>query len=308
MSRLEWIVESDHPRLDRWLTSVLPDMSRSKLAQLCLDGKVLVDGKEARPSKAVSTGSKVEIFLAEPGPDPIADPRAQKIPLNILFENEHFLILNKERGRVVHPAPGHSRDTLVNALLYHCGNRLSEIGGTSRPGIVHRIDKDTSGLILVAKTDLFHRKISALIKEREMVREYLALVSGKPKSKNGTIDAPIGRDPANRQRMAVVPNGKEAVTHFSIRKCLKNSSELLCSLVSGRTHQIRVHMNFIGHPIIGDTLYGGRDGSPYIEGQALHACRLSFVDPISGDKHDFKAEPPDDYKAIRSFLETNSGQ
>lgn len=308
MSHLEWIVDSDHPRLDRWLTLVLPDMSRNKLTHLCNDGKVLVNGRVTRPSKPVSAGSRVELFLSEAEPDLISDPRAQNLPLNIIFENEHFLVLNKERGRVVHPAPGHSKDTIVNALLYHYGNQLSEIGGVGRPGIVHRLDKDTTGLILVAKNDLFHRKISALIKEREMIREYVALVSGKPGSKNGTIDAPIGRDPANRQRMAVVPNGKEAVTHFSIRECFGKSCELDCSLVSGRTHQIRVHLNFIGHPIIGDPMYGGRDGSPYIEGQALHARRLSFLDPVSGEERDFTVEPPEDYQSLRRFLATYSGQ
>lgn len=308
MSRLQWIAEEDFPRVDRFLAAKLPDISRSKLAQLCQAGNVLVEGKLSRSSKAVCAGNTVVLELPEEGLSPLPDPRARRLPLDIVFENENFLILNKERGRVVHPAPGHHEDTLVNALLHHCKDNLSAVGGTARPGIVHRIDKDTSGLLLVAKNDLFHRKIAALIKEHELKRDYIALVTGVPLSKSGLIDAPIGRDPSNRQRMSVIAGGKEARTHFMIREVLQDSCELSLSLETGRTHQIRVHMHFIGHPIIGDSLYGGRKAEPYLKGQALHAWRLSFVDPISGEKREFTASPPEDYLALRTFLETKKSQ
>ena len=227
----------------------------------------------------------------------------QDIPLDIVYEDDDLIVVNKQRGLVVHPAPGHPDGTLVNALLYHCGDSLSGIGGQRRPGIVHRIDKDTSGLIIVAKNDFAHQGLSAQLSDHSLCREYEAIVRGNFKTDGGTVNRPIGRHPVDRKRMAVTDrNSKPAVTHWQLLASYHGYSHILCRLETGRTHQIRVHMASIGHPLLGDFTYGAPSPDKGLEGQCLHARRLRFVHPRSGEEMELETPLPDYFTAVLTRL------
>lgn len=280
-------------RLDLALKKVLPAISRSRVQQLIDGGHVLVNGGEAKASYRVRTGDEISVVIPEPQPLRVV---AEDLPLDIIYEDGDLLVLNKPVGMTVHPAPSHFRGTLVNAVLAHCHD-LSGIGGYLRPGIVHRLDKDTSGLILVAKNDLTHLRLAKAIKEREVKRFYLALVHGVPVPRQGRIDAPIGRHPVRRKEMAVTPiNSRPAITNYQVLEEFPGYSLIEARLETGRTHQIRVHMAYIGHPVVGDLVYGRRKGNLGLQTQALHAARLVFRHPISGEVMDFRAPLPEAFQ------------
>lgn len=286
-------------RLDRFLAAALPGASRSVWQRAIEAGLVRVDGKPAKVSLKLSGGESVYYERPAASP-PLLAPEA--ISLDVLFEDDWLAVVNKPRGMVVHPAPGHPGGTLVNALLARYPNRLSEAGGAARPGIVHRIDKDTSGLILAVKNDRTHRKLAALLKTHDIRRTYDALVYGRPDAASGSIDAPIGRDPLNRQKMAVVADGKRAVTHFRLIESLVKGSHLSLDLETGRTHQIRVHLAFIGLPVVGDPVYAKRRPAFGMIGQALHAGRLVFTHPETGETIDVSCPPPADFLACMEAM------
>ncbi len=293
------------PRLDAYLAGEFPALSRARLQELIRGGCVLVNGAAAlKASGKVPPGARIDVHVPPPEPHRLAP---EDIPLDVRFEDEHLLVVNKPPGMVVHPGAGNREGTLVAALLHHCRGQLSGIGGVERPGIVHRLDKDTSGLLIVAKADIVHRRLSEALKARRISRRYLALVRGVPPNGNGSIDAPIGRHPTHRTAMAVIRGGREAVTHFSVREILKKAALLEVRLETGRTHQIRVHLNHIGFPVLGDPVYGrGRlpsrgkrlrkkEAETLIGRQALHAYRLEFDHPVGGAPCALEAEPPRDF-------------
>ncbi|WP_395939572.1 RluA family pseudouridine synthase [Anabaena sp. FACHB-1237] len=290
-------------RLDRYLSETLSDFSRSRIQQLISDNCVQVNGKICTSKKdKLKIGDRIIITIPESQPLQIT---AQNIPLDILYEDDQLLILNKPAGLVVHPAPGHHDGTLVNALLSHCPN-LPGIGGIQRPGIVHRLDKDTTGAIAIAKTDLAYQHLQAQLQAKTARREYLGLVYGVPKTNSGTIDLPIGRHPQDRKKMAIVPlesGGRSAVTHWRIEERLGNYTLMYFRLETGRTHQIRVHISKIGHPIIGDPVYGsGRSLGVNIPGQALHAWKLRLQHPISQEWIEAIAPPPPSFQTLLEVL------
>ena len=282
--------ENEGDRLDVFLSSFFEDKSRSGLQKLIRSGAVLVGGRQVKCSYPVVSGDKIEIEFPDAAPA-IALP--EPMELNIVYEDDDLLVVNKPQGMVVHPARGHETGTLVNGLLDHCQGSLSGINGVLRPGIVHRIDKDTSGLLVVAKNDFAHQHLAEQLKAHTVTRRYQAVVEGFLRE-DGTVDAPLARNPANRLQMAVVKEGegKRAVTHYHILSPLKNATHIECRLETGRTHQIRVHMAWLHHPILGDPLYGGstRYG---LAGQALHAGILGFVHPRTGEYLEFSAELPE---------------
>jgi 23S rRNA pseudouridine1911/1915/1917 synthase len=300
--------DQDGLRLDRALVELFPSQSRNFLAKLVSGGGVRVDGKPAaKPSQKVEPGQKVEIDVPAAVPSSL---ESQEIPLTFLYEDDDLVVLDKPAGLVVHPAAGHPDQTLVNALLFHVRD-LSGIGGELRPGIVHRLDKDTSGVMLVAKHDEAHRKLTAAWNTDAVRKEYLAVVYGTPSSDRGTVDAPIGRDPRDRKRMAVVPDGRRAITDYEVAERLRHASVVRCRLRTGRTHQIRVHMKHLGHPIVGDPVYSGPQwrGIPdkkiqktvaAMERQALHAARITFAHPRTGEVMAFEAPLPED---LRNLIE-----
>lgn len=300
MPRKEWQAEETARRLDQYLAAQLPGTSRSQVAKAIVEGRVWLNDKAARASQSVKPGDTLAINWLELAED--QEPQAEAMPLSIVYEDTDLLVIDKPRGLVVHPAPGHSGGTLVNALLAYCPESLSSTGGRSRPGIVHRIDKDTSGLLLVVKNDRMHRALAALLKGHEIRREYQALIYGVPREEQGLIDAPIGRDPVHRQRMAVVAGGREARTWFRVGERFPAHAEVFCRLETGRTHQIRVHLRSIGHPVVGDPLYAPQRPNYGFVGQALHAFRLSFRDPRDGQEKVFTAPPPEDYQALKERL------
>ena len=271
-------------------------LSRSAAAKLCEDGRVTVGGKCVKKNCILREGETVVVVRPEPLPDEVVP---EDIPLDVIYEDADIIVVNKPSGMVVHPAPGNMTGTLVSALLYHCGSSLSGIGGVQRPGIVHRIDKDTSGLLVVAKNDNAHRSLSEQIALHTAYRRYMALCVGSPREESGTVDAPIGRHPVDRKRMAIVAGGREAVTHWTVRERFHGKSLIECKLETGRTHQIRVHMSSIGHPVLGDTVYGGdrcraaKEHAKYISGQALHAYRLELDHPRTGERMSFEAPLPE---------------
>ncbi len=286
-------------RLDAYIASKLA-LSRSMSAELIENGHVLLNGKPSKKKTEVIEGDEITVNM----PD-LKEPEAlpQDIPLDIVYEDDDLLVVNKPKGMVVHPAPGNPDGTLVNALLYHCKGGLSGINGVMRPGIVHRIDKDTSGLLIVAKNDLAHQSLADQIKEHSFEREYSAIVYGNVKSQEGTVNAPIGRDPKNRQRMAIVyTNSKKAVTHYRVEEHLDGFTHMNFRLETGRTHQIRVHMASLGHPIAGDPLYGPKKVIKELEGQCLHARVIGFVHPKTHEYMEFSSPLPDYFKA---FLQKN---
>ena len=295
-------------RLDRMLSRRLPDLSRSQLKRLIEAGHVRRAGAVHRdPSLRVKPGDNFTVVIPPAAP---ALPIAQPIALDIRFEDAHILVLDKPAGMVVHPAPGNPDNTLVNALLDHCGDSLAGIGGVRRPGIVHRLDKDTSGLIVVAKTERAHQALSGDFAARRIDRAYRAFVWGVPIPSAGEIAGNIGRSPANRKKMAVVSatRGRPAITRYRLERAFAGAAELECRLLTGRTHQIRVHLAHAGHPLIGDPVYGGRGGRARSLGtglarQALHARRLGFAHPASGDWLEFESALPGDLRQLAEFLE-----
>jgi 23S rRNA pseudouridine1911/1915/1917 synthase len=315
--RLVFTVSADDvgARLDRFLGLAAAArrlaLSRTRLKALIEAGCVTVDGQVVRDAAAkLIADTTIEVEAPPPDESPLL---AQELPLNIVFEDQHLLVLDKPAGLVVHPAAGHEDGTLVNALIAHCGDSLSGIGGVRRPGIVHRLDKDTSGLLVVAKTDAAHQGLSALFADHgrtgSLVREYQALVWGAPSMRNGTVDAPLGRHPHHREKMAVLSpeRGRQAVTHWRLKRSFGPVSLISCRLETGRTHQIRVHLAHIGHPILGDSVYGagfkskaaqlseeGRLALKELGRQALHAAKLGFVHPVTGEELLFESAPPED--------------
>jgi len=286
-------------RLDAFLAAKIPDMSRSYIQKLIEDGLILVNGQSTKGKVKTYSGMNIEVYMPEAEPLQV---KPENIPLNIVYEDSDILIINKPRDMVVHPAPGNKDNTLVNALLYHCRDSLSDINGIIRPGIVHRIDKDTTGLIAVAKNNKAHQSLAQQLKDRSMKRVYEAIVEGIIKEDRGTIDAPIGRHPIDRKRMAVTTGkGKEAVTHFEVLERLKGATYIRVRLETGRTHQIRVHMSYINHPVYGDPLYG-RNTKKLTGGQMLHARFLRLRHPSTGEYMEFEAELPGDFIELLESL------
>ena len=274
--RLRASEESKNQRLDAFLASSLDGLTRSQAARLIESVEVAVNGKTAGKSYKLAGGEDIAVTLPEPEP---VEAVPQDIPLDVVYEDADVIVVNKPSGMVVHPAPGHPDGTLVNALLYHCAGTLSGVGGALRPGIVHRIDRDTSGLIIAAKNDAAHQYLSAQLADHTLARTYECIVVGKLREDRGTVDAPIARHPTDRKRMAVVAGGREAVTHWEVIARYPGYTHVRCRLETGRTHQIRVHMAYIGHPILGDTVYGAKKEVPGLTGQCLHAVGLRFLHP-----------------------------
>lgn len=282
-------------RLDKWLASKKEtDMTRTALQNLIESGGVLVNGKTVSKNYKQKSGDVIEVTI----PDPVElDAKPEDIPLDIVYEDESLLVVNKPKGMVVHPAPGNYSGTMVNALMYHCKGRLSGINGVIRPGIVHRIDKNTSGLLIVAKTDTAHNFLAEQIKEHSFTREYELVAEGRFRETEGTVNAPIGRNPDDRKKMCVIyTNSKNAVTHYNVIEQFEKYAHLKCRLETGRTHQIRVHMSYIGHPVLGDDVYG----KPFkgIDGQCLHAKKIGFIHPVSHEYMEFDSELPEYFKEI----------
>ena len=299
----EWTVEGGQAgdRIDRHVAAMLgDDVSRSQVQQWIRAGRVTVNGRAVKPSDTVEEGDRVAVDLPEPED---ASARPEPIPLDIVYEDGDVIVVNKPRGMVVHPAAGHNSGTLVNALLYHCKD-LSGINGVRRPGIVHRIDKDTSGLLMAAKNDFAHAALAEQLKEHSALRVYTAVVHGRVEHEQGTVDAPIGRDPKDRKKFAVTDkNSKRAVTHFAVKVRFAEFTLLELRLETGRTHQIRVHMKYIGHPLVGDPLYGpAKSRDKWIHGQALHAGVLGFAHPRTGEMMRFEAELPEDMRQLLDLL------
>ena len=278
-------------RLDKFLCENITEASRSQIASIIDDEAVLVNDKKVSKSRKLATGDKVFVLF----PDPVElEAVPEDIPLDILFEDDDIIVVNKPKDMVVHPAAGNYTGTLVNALLYHCKGNLSGINGVLRPGIVHRIDKNTSGLLVVAKSDAAHKSLSEQIKEHSMTREYQAVIYGHLKTQEGSVDAPIGRSAIDRKRMCVTDkNSKNAITHYKVIEEFRDYTHIACRLETGRTHQIRVHMAYIGHPLAGDDVYGPKKVITELGGQCLHAIKLGFVHPVSGEYMEFSSPLPE---------------
>ena len=287
-------------RIDALLAHNLENLSRSAGQKLIEDGNVTLNGKPIKKNYKCIAGDEFEIILPQLEKIPLVP---QNIPLNVAYEDDDLIIINKERGMVVHPAPGHPDSTLVNALMHHCGDSLSGIGGERRPGIVHRIDKDTSGLLVVAKNDFTHQFLSAQLADRSLSRTYEAVCRGRMKDNSGTVDKPIGRHPTDRKRMAVTDkNSKHAVTHWELIAEYNAYSHIRCKLETGRTHQIRVHMAHIGHPLLGDYTYGAASPDKGLEGQCLHAKELKLIHPRSKEQLVVCSELPEYFVSVLEKL------
>ena len=284
--------ESKNQRLDAFLASSLDGLTRSQATRLIESGEVAVNGRAVSKSYKLAGGEDVAVTLPEPEPVEVVP---QDIPLDVVYEDADVIVVNKPSGMVVHPAPGHPDGTLVNALLYHCAGTLSGIGGALRPGIVHRIDRDTSGLIIAAKNDAAHQYLSAQLADHTLARTYECIVVGKLREDRGAVDAPIARHPTDRKRMAVVAGGREAVTHWEVIARYPGYTHVRCRLETGRTHQIRVHMAYIGHPILGDTVYGAKKEVPGLTGQCLHAVGLRFLHPRTHEVVELSCPLPDEF-------------
>lgn len=281
--------EAEEERIDKYLTGYLKKHSRSFLQKLIKDGQVFVNGKAVKSNYRLREEDRIELTVPEPLQ---TDILPEDLHLDIVYEDDSVLVVNKPKGMVVHPSAGHAAGTLVNGLMFHCQDRLSGINGVLRPGIVHRIDRDTTGLLIVCKNDQAHHCIAAQLKEHTITRRYHALVKGRFQEEEGVVDAPIGRNPSNRLKMAVnEQNGKRAVTHYRVLKQFASCAYVECRLETGRTHQIRVHMSSIGHPLIGDTVYGG-PAVKNVQGQMLHAKIIGFIHPVTGEYMEFDSELP----------------
>lgn len=288
-------------RLDKYLAEQFPDKTRTSLQKLIDNQAVLVNGQESSKNYKLKAQDCVTVEIPEPVE---LDVCPQNIPLEIVYEDDALLVVNKPKGMVVHPAPGNPDGTLVNALLYHCGDSLSGINGVIRPGIVHRIDKNTSGLLMIAKNDAAHQSLAAQIKEHSFLREYEAVVYGRVQEDTGTVCAPIGRSKADRKKMCVTAqNSKEAVTHFTVLRRYRRFTHIRCRLETGRTHQIRVHMAYLGHPVAGDEVYGPKKVITQLGGQCLHAKVLGFVHPVTGQWMQFDSDLPDYFIRFLASLE-----
>ncbi|MCA0753849.1 RluA family pseudouridine synthase [Paenibacillus sp. N4] len=299
---LEWMAEAEHEgvRIDKFITDGIDDssVSRTQVQEWIKSGAVEVDGKAVKANYKVAEGNRIVLTVPEPEDAAILP---EPIPLEVIYEDSDLIVVNKPRGMVVHPAPGHSSGTLVNALMHHCKD-LSGINGLIRPGIVHRIDKDTTGLLMAAKNDLAHLSLAEQLKEHSVTRKYIALVHGNLQHDQGTIDAPIGRDANDRKLFTVTDrNSRHAVTHFLVLERLNDYSLVELQLETGRTHQIRVHMKYIGHPLAGDPVYG-RNKTVDLKGQALHAAVLGFTHPRTGERMQFETPLPADFEHVLASL------
>ena len=288
------MLDRDGERLDSALSRLVPELTRSQAQRLIEQGAVTQAGRPVKKNEKLPAGTALELEIPEVREAPIA---AQDIPLEVCYEDADVIVVNKPKGIVVHPAPGHADGTLVNALLAHCGDSLSGIGGEKRPGIVHRIDKDTSGLIIAAKNDFAHQKLAAQLQDHTLARIYRCIVIGNLREDSGTVDAPIGRHPVDRKKMAVVQGGRNAVTHWRVLERYGAYTLIEARLETGRTHQIRVHMAYIKHPVSGDTIYGAAKPRLGLDGQALHAARLELTHPRTGERMVFAAKVPEYFRS-----------
>jgi len=300
-----YVEDESGERLDSYIADQIEEVSRSYANKLIKEGLVLVNGDRKKPKYIVKRGDFIQISLPErKGLEPVAED----IPLNIVYEDNDIIVINKPKGMVVHPAPGSVSNTLVNALLNYTSN-LSDINGEIRPGIVHRLDKDTTGLLVVAKNNEAHKKLVKQLNERTLKRIYIALVHGNVKNDEGNINAPIGRNPRNRLKMAVTSiNGKEAITNYRVLERFNDYTLLELSLSTGRTHQIRVHLSYINHPVVGDPLYTNRKNEFGVKTQMLHARKLGLINPVSGEYMEFFAEPPEEFLKIIELLRKKVGE
>lgn len=300
MNFFEFKVEENEEgtRLDVYISSKLEDKSRSYIQDVIETGNVKVNDKQKKSNYKLKIKDYVTLIMPE---NKELEVEKENITLDILYEDSDVIVVNKPQGMVVHPAPGNLSGTLVNALLFYCKD-LSGINGVNRPGIVHRIDKDTSGILVVAKNDNAHQKLAEQLKEHTMTREYIALVEGVITSDEGTVDAPLGRHPVDRIKMSVIKNGRNAITHFKVLERFKANTLVKCILETGRTHQIRVHMTHIGHPIVGDPVYGYKKQKFKLEGQLLHAKKLGFIHPSSGKYMEFESEMPNYFTKVINVL------
>lgn len=293
--------EQENLRIDKYLAQTVPDISRSYLQKLVTDGQVLVNGVPVKTSYKLKPGDIVQVTIPEPE---VLQIIPEDIPLDILYEDADILIVNKPKGMVVHPAAGHTTGTLVNAVMYHCKDELSSINGVLRPGIVHRIDMDTTGVLVVCKNDMAHQSLAEQLKVHSITRIYYAIVYDNLTEDEGTIHKSIGRHPTNRKKQAVnVKNGRDAITHYRVLERLQGKYTLVeCRLETGRTHQIRVHMAAIHHPLLGDTLYGPAKDPFHLQGQTLHAGVLGFMHPRTGQYVEFRAELPEYFQELLNRL------
>ncbi|MCI5992990.1 MAG: RluA family pseudouridine synthase [Clostridiales bacterium] len=294
------LLDRDGERLDAALARLVPELSRSAAQRLIEQGAVTLGGRPVKKNEKTASGTALELCLPEVRETAVT---AQEIALDVVYEDGDVIVVNKPKGLVVHPAPGHADGTLVNALLHHCGDSLSGIGGEKRPGIVHRIDKDTSGLLIAAKNDTAHTRLSAQLKDHTLARTYECIVCGNVRQDAGTIDAPIGRSPADRKKMAVVTGGRPAVTHFEVIARYPGYTHLRCRLETGRTHQIRVHLAWQNHPILGDTVYGHKKPELGMDSQCLHARELTFLHPRTGERVTVTCELPDYFCRVLAQLQ-----
>lgn len=295
----EVIADSDFKRLDIYLTELIDDRSRTFIQKIIADGNVTVNGREANKKTPIFKGDIVSFEM--PGVVDL-EAKPENLPVDIVYEDDDIVVVNKDKGMVVHPANGNWNGTLVNALLYHCKGRLSDINGVVRPGIVHRIDKNTSGIVVCAKNNKAHLHLSELFKKHDIHRVYYALVHGEIKEKSGDVITKIGRDPSNRLKMAVLDRGKDAITHFTVVQVYDGYTLIRAELETGRTHQIRVHMSYIGHPLVGDTVYGRQKQKICFTGQMLHATSLGFIHPSTNEYIEFNSELPEEFQNILSRL------
>ncbi len=299
------IEEDEDKRLDVFLAENLPEVSRSYVHKLIEENRVLVNGGNAKSKLKIRSGMAVTVDLPDPEPLKV---EPWNLPLDIVYEDGDIIIINKPKNLVVHPAPGNMGDTLVNALLYHCGDSLSDINGVIRPGIVHRIDKDTTGLLAIAKNNIAHRSLSIQLKDHSMERIYQAIVEGIIREDRGVVDAPVGRHPSDRKKMAVTPGkGKAAITHFEVLSRLNGATHVKCRLETGRTHQIRVHMAYIRHPVYGDPVYGNNSSNVVTNGQMLHARHLILKHPSTDERMQFEAPLPEDFENLLKVLGKQGG-